>query len=170
MTDQGATGPGCILTNLPPDAVVRTLDELARRGKLPGFVAGSGGSPWLFQADAFAAPFDGRLRATAAPEPDGRTRLHTAVSVKPLWPWCFAVAMILAVWPGVVLTESLLASFFPHTPWTWQYTWWWYMPLSVPSAPWAIWHALSRSRTAARQSAAELVANLARALDGVVEG
>ncbi len=86
------------------------------------------------------------------------------VRLKPLWPTVFVVAMVLAIWPGVLLTESLLASLFPHTPWTWAYTWWWYMPLSIVGCPWAIWDVIRRSRRGTRLSAREAIAGIAKEL------
>ena len=143
------------------------LDAMARRGKLPGFAAGPGGRDWLFAVDAFASPFDGQVRARVEGAGGaGGTRLRFEVRLKPRWPAVFVMAMLLAIWPGVVLTESLLASFFPHTPWTWVYTWWWYMPLSIVSTPFAIREAMGRSRKGAEASAREVIGELARALGG----
>ncbi|MFN0011547.1 MAG: hypothetical protein ACKVS8_07875 [Phycisphaerales bacterium] len=185
MTAAGQTEQGgdvaaplpTIATALTPEQVVATLDGVARRGKLPGFVAGGGRASdgVLFVVDAFSTPFDGRVRARALagesggrdvrPTEPGSTTLAFEVRLKPLWPTVFVVAMVLAIWPGVILTESLLASIFPHTPWTWEYTWWWYMPLSILGCPWAIWDAFGKSRRGARVSAREAIAGIGAALD-----
>lgn len=166
MTGQGAADLARVETPRSTGEVLATLDALARRGKLPGFVAGPVGSGWLFAVDAFASPFDGQVRARVEGQDAGarRTRLRFEVRLKPVWPAVFVVSMLLAIWPGVVLTESLLASFFPHTPWTWAYTWWWYMPLSIVSTPLAIREAIARSRKGAEASAQEVIGELAAAL------
>lgn len=174
--DAPASAPPDPLTPLPAllvplsaEQTLAALETLARRGKLPGFHArgsSADAAAPLFVIDAFGAPFDGVLSAQVpqTPAPNATLRLEFTVKLKPLWPAVFVLSLLLAIWPGVVLTESLLASFFPHTAWTWQYTWWWYMPLSILGTPFAIKQAFSTSRLAARASAHESVAQLASGL------
>lgn len=189
MTGQGINEPARLETLRSAEEVLATLDALARRGKLPGFVVGPGGvegaadgtsappeaappetatrGQWLFAVDAFSSPFDGQVRAWVdRGTGQAGTGLTFEVRLKPLWPAVFVVSMLLAIWPGVVLTESLLASFFPHTPWTWVYTWWWYMPLSIAGTPFAIHDAIGRSRKGAAASAQEVIGELRAALEG----
>lgn len=99
------------------------------------------------------------------PTGSATTMLTFEVRLKPLWPTVFVVAMVLAIWPGVMLTESLLASIFQHTPWMWAYTWWWYMPLSIVGCPWAIWDVFRKSRRGAKVSARAAIAGIEAALD-----
>ncbi len=96
-----------------------------------------------------------------APRPaDQGTLLRFDARIKPLIPLIFAVVLAASVWPGVVLTESMIASFFP-TSTAWRYTWWWYMPLTLPFAPWAFWSALKRSRASIHDSAHRAIAKIA---------
>jgi hypothetical protein len=125
------------------EAVLARLDEAARRGKLPGYEPG--GPPGvLFRLECPGMPFEAWLDAgTVALSPDGLT-LRFSTRFKPLMPWVFVAILVLSVWPGVVVTESLIASIIPGSFWRW--TWWWYLPLTILSAPWAWMVAMKRSR------------------------
>ncbi|MBL8990567.1 MAG: hypothetical protein JNJ48_03195, partial [Phycisphaerae bacterium] len=90
------------------------LDAAARRGRLAGFETIGLTHPDpvgqdVFEASAFGAPFDGVLIATCEQVlPDGGTVLSFRAHMKPLMPWVVAVVLVLTVWPGVVVTESML--------------------------------------------------------------
>lgn len=144
-----------LAVSLSGPELLRRLDALARKGKLPGYTPGAtDGTGPTFSCAAFGTPFDGRLEARLA---DGR--LSFAARLKPLVPWLFSVFMVLSVWPGVLLAESLIATYFGSVAASW--TWWWYMPLTAPATPWAIWWAIKRSRALVHDDAHRVVAKLA---------
>lgn len=145
------------------DAIVQTLAEAARRGRMAGFEPGQPGSGVLFTTCAFSAPFDGLLDARAT-EVDGQTELRFSPRLKKKVLWIFVAVMVLSIWPGVVLTESLLASLLPSWDWLWGTTYWWYLPLSIIGAPWAIWSAVKKSRAEMAVSAVEMVGKVQKEL------
>lgn len=132
-------------------------ERLSKQGKLAGYAPG----PGLFSCAAFGAPFDYRLLAE-----------HTAGSVRfraqrlRKLPTIYAGVLALTVWPGVVLTHSLLNTWFSWYPQVWWATWAWYVPLTLLPIPWA-WRTVARkSRASALGHAHEQIARLAQALDG----
>lgn len=149
-----------VASPLSPDDALARLATASTRGKLPGFQRGPGGVQPLCTLDAFGTPFDGALALYADTANAGLgCTLRPDVRLKPLMPAVFAAVLILSIWPGVVLTESLVASFIPGDFWKW--TWWWYLPLTIPTAPWAMWVALKRSRASVDASAREQLAKVA---------
>lgn len=151
--------------------IVSALDAAARRGKLAGFEPGAPGTAYLFRAEAFGTPFEGWLLAHATPTPPTTTTpgggpsttLTYSRRLKPLWPWTFALVLLLSVWPGVLLTESLLAAMLPTWTWLWKTTWYWYLPLSTLGGIAGMHQALKRSRltiAASAHEAAETIKSL----------
>jgi hypothetical protein len=146
---------------LSNDAVVQKLEEAAKRGRLAGFERGTGDV--LFTTSAFSAPFDGELEAHAVNNGEGiQLRFSTRMKRKLLW--VFVVVLILSIWPGLPITESLLASMFPFWPWLWKSTIWWYLPLSIIGSPWAVWSAVKKSQAGITVSAVEMVGKIQKEL------
>ncbi len=129
--------------NCPPAEVVTRLDQASRRGKLPGFRAGPGAQS--FSVRLMGEPFDRELLGQAAPAPQGAT-VSIRERVLILWPAVAAIFCIIAIWPGVWLTDSMLETYWP---WLTRHveTWWWYIPLTAIPLPFAL-------RTMWRKSAA----------------
>ena len=154
-----------VLSPLSGVEILARLDGAARRGKLPGFHKGQSDS--LFHLADFGAPFESALDATAAPNGSG-TSISFELRLKPLMLWVFVAGLVLSVWPGVWLTDSMLKTYFS---WYTMSFWWtcaWYLPLSVPFVPIAILQAIKRSRTSAEQAALELITKV-RSLVGESE-
>lgn len=151
---------------LTPEAIVDRCTHAAKRGRLPGFHPRSGPDGPLFRLECPGSPFEGWLEVFAAADPsptaDPGTSLSFRTRLKPLWVWGFAVALVLSIWPGVVLTESLVASVIPGSFWRW--TWYWYLPLTVPFAPLAWWQAVKMSRAGVEAEAAIAIDKLASEL------
>ena len=160
----GAEAIPSVVTPLSREQILERLGNMSKRGKLPGFVRGSVSGPVLFRAEAFGEPFEGVIEARA--EGDGATTLRFAYRMLPKLPWIFGVVSILTVWPGVILTDSLMKTYFPgftaSVP-----TSWWYLPLTVLPLPlmWRSW--MRKSRTlglaSAQEQAAKIAAELAAA-------
>ena len=157
------------------DAIVARLDEAARRGKLPGFSAarsgcGDGAGGTRFTITDFGSPFES-VRVATAVRADSDTRLSFQVRLKPLMPVVFAAVLVVTVWPGVWLTDSLLrtySSWYMSLP-DWS-TYAWYLPLTVPFCPPAFLAAVRKSRAAAAMEAQELAAKVASLLGARTEG
>lgn len=122
---------------------------------MAGFEKGAGRGA-LFEVEAFGSPFDGVMRAYAS-EGTGGTELRFEAGLKPLMPWVVGAVLVLTVWPGVWLTESMLASLAPSWTWLWGTTWWWYLPLTAPFVPWMMWRTLKQSRALVHDSAHKAV-------------
>ncbi|MCC6322343.1 MAG: hypothetical protein IT438_13010 [Phycisphaerales bacterium] len=164
------------VTNLPsvrsplaPQTIVERLDAAARRGKLPGWrspgpAARSSGT--LFELTDFARPFEHTLRATAD-RYTGGTSLRFDIRPKPTLPVVYLIVLVVTVWPGVWLTNSMLRSYFTGYDWK---TWMWYLPLTVPFIPLALVRAWRKSRHSAHAEALELIGKVAGAIEGQIEG
>lgn len=136
--------------------VVKRLDEAARRGRLPGFTRGPGDGQ--FQLADFGAPFESILHGRTVLSGSGcEVRFHTRL--KPLAPWIFFAVLVLTVWPGVWLTDSMLKTYFDGyaaKPDSIQ-TWWWYVPLTIICIPLSMLPALKKSRASAHKEALALI-------------
>ncbi|MFG0243711.1 MAG: hypothetical protein ACF8R9_13070 [Phycisphaerales bacterium JB054] len=160
--------PPTISDPLSPDGVVvsshlakaealKALERAGRRGRLPGFACLEGDA---FRLDCDSIPFEHEIVArvvsgekTAA----GGCRFAMSVRRKRLMPTIFAATLILTVWPGVWLTDSLIATYWSaYGHWTESMPWLtyaWYLPIAALPLPW-VWKALvTKSASMARESA-----------------
>jgi hypothetical protein len=158
-----APDPRTPLPSLPvsigDDEIRARLARAARRGDLPGYHAPAERSAGpLFTITDFGMPFESRLVARREAEAIG-----FQIKLKPLLPAIFIALLLLSVWPGVWFTESMLETYFPDTLIT-NWVWWWYMILTVPFLPWAMWAAVKKSRTSARAEAERLLEKIRTAL------
>lgn len=155
-----------LLVPLAAEEILRRLDEAARRGKLPGFAAAAPGREVLFTLTDFGSPFESVLAAAATAE-GSATRLRFSIRLKPVMPAVFAIMLVITIWPGVWLTDSLLrtySSWYMSLP-DWA-TYAWYLPLTVPFCPPAMLAALRKSRASAAAEAQELIDKLAAIVGG----
>ena len=155
-----------------PGEVIEALGTLSKRGKLAGFekLTEEGGAA-RFRADAQGTPFDRELighvhPAGAADEPG--SRIEWTLRMPRKMPAIFAAALIISVWPGLPLTDSMLVT---YSSWYsglvsdgWFRTWMWYLPLTVPFLPLAWRGAMKKSRTSSLEHAREVVEKIATAL------
>ena len=156
-----------VLTKLSRTGVVARLDKASRRGRLPGFserdVEG------LCSVAAFGSPFDKKLIVIGDQDPDGRTRLRWRLRLSMKIPGALALLLAVSVWPGEPLTNSLLVTYFGfYNDWVSNglQTWWWYLPMSIPSVLW-VWHsAMRKANTSTHQSAHETVRKIAAEIGG----
>ncbi len=154
----------------PADALAR-LSTAARRGRLPDYRPLD---DTAFEAEAFATPFTHVLRGRFADGQDGTTRI--TFDLRRPWPMpaVFAVVLAVTVWPGVLLTDSLLATYWPaYGGWTTRMPWLtyaWYLPLTALPLPWAWRACVRRSAAMARESARETISKIARETDGTLAG
>lgn len=158
------TPVGRLPVALADDEIRARLARAARRGELPGYHAapaaptGRSAGP-LFTITDFGFPFESRLLGRREPE-----AIAFEIKLKPLLPAIFIALLLLSVWPGVWFTESMLETYLPGTLLT-KWVWWWYMILTVPFLPWAMWAAIKKSRLSARAEAERLLEKIRAALE-----
>jgi hypothetical protein len=140
-----STLPGvpCELDN---EQVISRLDAAARRGRLPDFTKGP---PGLFTVGAFGGPFDYRLVAQR-----DAAAINFSLVMKLKMPVITVIVLVLTVWPGVWLTDSMIRTYFESYDYA---TWMWYLPITVLPTPWMWAVMVRRSRAAATDHALELI-------------
>lgn len=137
-----------------PESIVSRLDAAAKRGKLAGFSTTSDG---LFQVTDFGGPFESMLIGRAVPD-GATTRVGFELRLKSRLAWVYLIVLVATVWPGVWLTDSMLRTYF--TGYDYQ-TWMWYLPLTAPFVPWAMWASVRKSRRAGREAAIQIISDIA---------
>ncbi len=142
-----------IETSLSADEVRSRLHTLSKRGKLPGFEKEAKDA--ICSVAAHGAPFDSELRI----HHDSGT-VSFQCRLLPTMPRIFVLLLVVAIWPGLPLTDSFLSSF------DWYngimssigiQTWHWYLPLTILPAPFAYRGAVKKSRASAHESAMEQI-------------
>lgn len=134
------------------------LEKQARRGRISEFERGAHGG--LFSAEAFGSPFDHRVVAHAVGDAGGTLLRFELVRLRKL-PLIFAVVLLITIWPGSWMTDSLLTTYFGFyntwvTRWPWL-TYAWYLPLTVLPIPWMWKSWTTKSRAMAEASAREVI-------------
>lgn len=160
LRDDSAVRPG------DGAGVVAALDRLAKRGKLPGFMKVGSGGGGEFEVAAFGMLYDRVLRGRVEGD-----RVRFGGRLKRGLPIGVAVGFVLTLYPGVLLTDTLLNMWFRWYPQELWVTVAWYVPLTLLAAP-ALWAQFKASERASRRHAEETIAKIATALGGdvVVEG
>lgn len=151
-----------ISSPIAPAAILARLSTASKRGRLAGFIAEPGGN--AFRAALFSEPFDHELRAAIEPAPGGGSIIRASARMLPKMPLIFAVVLIITVYPGVLLTDTMIPG-----EWGWIDTWIWYVPLTALPIPWIWAKLMKKSRTGAGLSAYELLHKLATEVEGRVE-
>lgn len=153
----------------PPGKAIDLLEALAKRGKLPGFERTGDGT---CRVSAHGTPFDRDVEIAATTRGDG-SRVELSLAWRRQAPAIYAAVLLLAIWPGVVLTDSFLSGFGwynaiaratgPVEPW---FTWAWYLPLTVLPAPFMFRGALRKSAESSAEHAGEQAQKIRAALSG----
>lgn len=157
-----------ITSPLSPTEAVDRLDRLSKRGKLPGFERDTAGSRSAFRALIFGAPYDRELRASAHAidgAPAGGCTIRAQSVLKLKLPAIVAVVLILSVWPGLPLTDSMLKTYFS---WYRIPTWWWYLPLMLLGLP-PLWKQWKNSERVAAEETEQLLRKIAEEIMGVID-
>lgn len=118
----------------------------------------------------FGTPFESELIVRLSTQSANAEQPSLALTfdrrIKPRVPLIVLVTLIATVWPGVVLTDSLLRTYWTSYDFR---TWMWYLPLTAPFVPLAMRSALKRSRASAEPAADELIARVAEITGGRLE-
>lgn len=142
-----------VQTTLSESEVRDRLRTLSKRGKLPGYEATEANA--VCSVAAHGSPFDAKLSLHLE-----NGRLTFRLSLLQIMPGVFALLLIVAVWPGLPLTDSFLSSFDWYNGLMGSIgikTWHWYLPLTILPAPFAFRSAIAKSRSSAHESALEQI-------------
>lgn len=148
-----------LTTTLSSAEIREKLDVAARKGRMPGLELQS--QAGIFEIREFGQPFESTLTATAAAGVDGFQTIEFQSKIRPMFPTVFAVMLVVSIWPGIYLVDSMVRHYFS---WYDIPTWWWYLPLTVPTSPWAFWSAVKKSRASASVEARRLIERVATEL------
>lgn len=152
----------------PPRDVVDRVRTGSKRGRMPGFRdlgAGEGGMV-RFAAAIFGIWWDDDLVATVRPNGAG-SKLELTRKRRVLIPAVILAVLVLSVWPGVLLMDTLVPSSWG---WVGTHVWWWYVPLTALSNAWGWFWAMGKTGAAMQVSVAETIAAIAKEVDGMVGG
>jgi len=162
-TSPTPTAPEPLPISLTPIQVCERLTVLSQSGKLPGYddANRAGRFNALFVADIFAQPFDRRLIARVEHTDQGPRLVYT-VRPKLRNPAIYAIVLLITLWPGLPITDSIISS---YSDWYAAHiaTWWWYLPLMALCVP-AVAKQARKSAAEAAESTAEATAKIAAAL------
>jgi len=147
-------------TSLAPGEVVDRLERRARKGKLPGFRREGERSCSVL---VFAGAYDHRLTLRA--ETDGTVRSDLRMLRK--LPVIVAGVLVLATWPGLPLTDSMLRIYFDWYDNAPIRTWWWYLPMMLLAIP-VVLKQLAKARGEARAEAKKTLIEVAPAIEAEI--
>ena len=154
--------PPSIHAPLTRAEAMRRLDRSSKQGNLPGFEQRG---DERFRALVYGDPFDRELIGVIRDEREG-CMIDLELRLLKKTPSLAVALVVISIWPGVWLTDSLLRTYFD---WYRFATWMWYLPVSVLPLPWAVRAIVRRSEAAAAESARELIERIRAAIDGHTE-
>ncbi len=146
-------------SSLPPEQALNALVKLSRKGKLAGFDQLDN---LTFRLQIFGNPYDHAMIGRITPADSGSSIELTTRLLRKL-PTIMIVVFVLATWPGVWLTQSMMDIYFPGTLVA-KYTTIVYIALMVLSIP-ALWKQFTKSQTAAREHTQEVTERIRTTLD-----
>ena len=141
------------------------LARLSKRGKLAGFRQIDDAT---LEAGVFGTLYDRVMTIDLAGAEGGGTRLTMTTRLKRTLPTVVIVVMALALWPGVLLTDSMLSTYFGWYPKAEWVTWAWYVPLMLLAIP-VLWKQYRASEAAAAEHAHEVAQRISATVDGALE-
>lgn len=140
------------------------LERLSRKGRLAGFRRVDGST---CEASVFGSLYDRVMTVSLTPA-EGGTRVAMSTRLKPLTPAVVVVVMVFTLFPGVVVTHSMLETYFGGYPGALWVTCAWYLPLTLLAVP-ALLKQFRTSEAAAKEHALETAQKIARALETELE-
>ena len=136
------------------------MQRLSQRGKLAGFKKKG---EHLCEVAVFGTIYDWAMHIEFEEAGNG-SRLTMTTRMKRTLPIVVAVVLALAIYPGVLLTHSMLTTYFgwyPHADWV---TVAWYVPLTLLAIP-AMLAQFKASKAAASESRVEVVEKIKKAVE-----
>jgi len=150
--------PPAIETRLDASEAIQRLDRLAVKGRLPGFARYPDSN--RFEVALFGEPFDRALVGEIHDHGGQNRAVEFSVRLKSRAPAIFIIAIVFTIWPGVVLTDSLIPG-----AWGWWPTWWWYLPLVIAPLPFIVPKMWKKSEASARDHLCEQYQRIREALE-----
>lgn len=128
---------------------------------MPGFEQRD---PVTFRVELFGSPWDAMLIGVIGAEGEG-SKVRLVHKDKRVVPAVWIAALLLSVWPGVLLTDALIPA-----SWGWigTHVWAWYLPLTIIGNAWTWIWAVRKADATTRASAAESIAAIAAEMSGRV--
>lgn len=151
---------------MSPRSFVERLDLAARRGRLPGFRANP--EDGSFRVRLYGGNFDRMLEGKALSAGTGSS-VSFRVRLLPGMPLAFAGISLATVWPGVLLMDSMLLTYYPPSQ-NWIPTWWWYIPLTALPLPFAARKVWRASNALATEDLHKTLLSIARETDAAPAG
>ncbi len=151
-----------IVTRHTARDVLAIATRLSKAGKLPGFAPETHGG--LFIADAHAWPLDRVLIVHAREDRSGDATLTFDLKPRMRVALFLLLVCLVAVWPGVWITHSMLGVYFDWYSWSIWMTCLWYVPLTAGPLPWVAFSMLRKSKKEANESARAIIEVLREAL------
>lgn len=149
--------PAGLRSPLSSAEVVERLSRQSKKGKLPGFglvrKPASAGDEGVVRLLVFGGIYDHEMLVRVVPAASGAgSELSMRVRLLQKMPAAAIAILVLTVFPGMYLTDSMLSTYFD---WYTIETWWWYMPLVLLMLP-VMWKQYTQARAEAQREAAEL--------------
>jgi hypothetical protein len=137
--------------------VVERLSRQSKKGKLPGFrllhKPASERDEGAVRLLVFGGIYDHEMLVRVVPAASGvGSDLGMRVRLLRKMPAAAIAILVLTVFPGMYLTDSMLSTYFE---WYTIETWWWYMPLVALMLP-VMWKQYTQARAEAQREASEL--------------
>ena len=161
----GSIGPpSSIHAPLTRAEAMRRLDRSSKQGNLPGFEQRG---DERFRALVYGDPFDRELLGVIRDDGEG-CAIDLELRLLKKTPSMAVALVVISIWPGVWLTDSMIQTYFPGYPNAFWVTAVWYLPLTVIPLPWMMRKMWRKSERIAREELGKTVDRIARAVGGTV--
>lgn len=157
--------PPPIFAPMSPSEAIRRLDRASKQGRLPGFERRG---ELRFRALVYGEPFDREMLCDVRAEGDGCV-LGCRLRLLKRLPTVAIALIVVSIWPGVWLTDSMIQTYFPGYPNAFWVTAVWYLPLTVVPLPWILRSMWRKSEGIAQEELVRTVGRIVRAVDGTIE-
>jgi len=146
---------------LGPEAFVECAARLSRQGKLPGFarLTPEKSGEAAFRVLAFGGVFDHEVVARVRPAEGGGSEASFTLRALKKVPAIMIAVLVLSVWPGLPLTDSMLRLYFDWYAQSGVQTWWWYLPCVLLALP-PLWKQWKRAGVEAVEDARKQIAKV----------
>ena len=153
------TTDNCV-SPLQPGVALERLQRLSQRGKLAGFKKTGAHA---CEVAVFGTVYDWAMAIEIA-DHEGGSSLTMTTRLKRTMPTVVVAVLVFARYPGVLLTHSMLTTYFGWYPTADWVTVAWYVPLTLLAIP-VMLKQYKASKAAAAESRAELVEKIKKAVD-----
>lgn len=163
-----ATGPipapPSVRSPVSPAETMQRLDRASKRGKLAGFEQrGEHG----FRATVYGEPFDREIIGAIQPS-DGGSLIDLRLRLLKKMPVMAIALIVVSIWPGVWLTDSMIQTYFAGYPNSFWVTAAWYLPLTVIPLPWMLRSMWRKSEGIAREELVKTLGKITAATEGSI--